>query len=190
MKIPRIYHNLTNYLKQNKVLVGYGPRQVGKTTLIQDFLATTKLKYRLDFGDDIVTQEVIASRMTSKIREYVGQYELIVIDEAQKIPHVGDGLKLMVDQMKGIFIIATGSSSFELSGQIGEPLTGRKVTLTFYPVSQMELKALHNSYELKQNLEEYLVYGGYPEVAATRDTEEKKTHFKGNYRIIPVKRYS
>lgn len=174
MKIPRIYQNLAHYLKQNKVLVIYGPRQVGKTTLLKDFLSTTQLKYRLDLGDDVITQETIGSRMTSKIQEYVGTYELIVIDEAQKIPHVGDGLKIMVDQAKGIFVIATGSSSFELSGQIGEPLTGRKVTLTLYPVSQMELKVLYNSYDLKQNLEQYLVYGGYPEVVATGEVEEKK----------------
>lgn len=174
MKIPRIYQNLTHYLKQNKVLVIYGPRQVGKTTLLKDFLSTTQLKYRLDLGDDVITQETIGSRMTSKLQEYVGTYELIVIDEAQKIPHVGDGLKIMVDQMQGIFVIATGSSSFELSGQIGEPLTGRKVTLTLYPVSQMELKALYNPYDLKQNLEQYLVYGGYPEVVATGEIEEKK----------------
>src|SRR3989338_4633023 len=174
MKIPRIYHNLGDHLQPNKVLVLYGPRQVGKTTLVQDFLATTNLKYKLDFGDDIDVQETIGSRTISKIQEHVEGYELIVIDEAQKIPHVGDGLKIIVDQARGVNVIATGSSSFELSGQIGEPLTGRKATLTLYPVSQMELKSLHNTHELKQELEKYLVYGGYPEVVATGSAEGKK----------------
>src|SRR3989338_3566174 len=157
MKIPRIYHNLGDHLQPNKVLVLYGPRQVGKTTLIQDFLATTDLKYKLNLGDDVLVQETLGSKSVSKIQEYAEGHELVVIDEAQKIPHIGDGLKIMVDQAQGIRVIATGSSSFELSGQIGEPLTGRKVTLTLYPVSQIELKALYNTYELKQELERYLV---------------------------------
>jgi len=80
----------------------------------------------------------------------------------------------MVDQFPEIQIIATGSSSFELSGQIGEPLTGRKITLTLYPVSQIELNNLYNDYELKSQLEEYLIYGSYPEVVVSDTLEEKK----------------
>jgi uncharacterized protein len=177
MKIPR-FHNLEEYLQPNKVLVVFGPRRVGKTTLLQDFLSQIKgkIKYKLDTGDDIGIQEVLGSRSITRLKEYVGENELIAIDEAQKIKNVGEGLKILVDQVPGIKIITTGSSSFELAGQIGEPLTGRKTTLTLFPISQIELKDFYNGsqYELKRRLEEYLVYGGYPEVAANDSLDVKR----------------
>lgn len=173
MKIPRIYQDLNKYLKPNKALIIYGPRQVGKTTLLQDFLAATKFKYKLDSGDNIQTQHILGSQDFNLIREYAQGYELIAIDEAQRIKNIGLGLKIIVDQMPNIKIIATGSSSFELSGQVGEPLTGRKITLTLYPVSQIELSNLYNPYEIKNKLEEWLIFGGYPEVAAAEDKTEK-----------------
>lgn len=176
MKIFRYYQNLSQYIKPNKVLVIFGPRQVGKTTLLRNYLKTLdgKIKYKLESGDNIKTQEIIGSNDFSKIKEYAGGYELIAIDEAQKIKNVGAGLKIMVDEIPGIKIIVTGSSSFELAGQIGEPLTGRKTTLTLYPVSQIELSNLYNAYELKSRLEESMIYGGYPEAAASDNPAEKK----------------
>lgn len=176
MKLPRYYADLNLYLKPNKVLVILGPRQAGKTTLLKDYLKTIngKVKYRLDSGDDIKIQEVLSSRDFAKINEYASGYELIAIDEAQKVKGIGEALKIMVDQLPGIKIIATGSSSFELAGQIGEPLTGRKITLTLFPVSQIELELMHNNYDLKNKLAEYLVYGSYPEVAANNNFNEKR----------------
>ncbi len=176
MKIPRYYANLSQYLKPNKALIIFGPRQVGKTTLLQDYLTEMKgkIKFRLDSGDDIRLGEVVGSNDFSKIKEYAEGYELIAIDEAQKIKNVGQGLKIMVDEIPGIKIIATGSSSFELAGQIGEPLAGRKITLTLFPVSQIELGNIYNNYDLKSRLKEYLIYGSYPEVAANEDAAEKK----------------
>lgn len=173
MKLPRFYQDLTPYLKPNNVLVIYGPRQVGKTTLIQDFLATYPGRYKLDSGDNIRIQTVLGSQDFDAIKEYAQGYSLIVIDEAQRIPNVGQGLKILVDQVPGIQVIATGSSSFELAGQVGEPLTGRKTTLTLYPVSHLELRGLYNAYELKNNLEHWLVFGGYPEITATESKSEK-----------------
>lgn len=156
------------------VLVIYGPRQVGKTTLIKNFLSSTKLKYRLDIGDDIVAQEQLGSQSLSKIKEYVGSNELIVIDEAQRIPGIGLGLKIMVDNIPGIKVIATGSSSFELAGQVGEPLTGRKRTIMLYPLAQSELKGIAGSaYELKQDLPERLIFGSYPAVVSASDKVSK-----------------
>lgn len=175
-KIPRYYSDLNPYLKPNKVLVILGPRQAGKTTLLEDFLGRLegKTKYRLDSGDDIRIQEILSSRDFSKIKEYASGYDLVAIDEAQKIKAVGEGLKIMVDQIPGIKIIVTGSSSFELAGQIGEPLTGRKITLTLFPVSQIELGLMYNNYDLKNKLEEYIIYGGYPEAVTANNVNEKK----------------
>jgi hypothetical protein len=172
MKIPRIY-DLARKIAPGKVLVIYGPRQVGKTTLLKDFLAQTKLKYRLDSGDNISIRHILGSGDFTKIKEYARGYELIAIDEAQKIPGAGEGLKILADQMPGLKIIVTGSSSFELAGQIGEPLTGRKTTLNLYPVSLMELSSLYNLSEIKENLPLWLVYGGYPEVLTTKSKNGK-----------------
>lgn len=137
---------------------------MGKTTLVQEFLQTTKLKYKKDTGDNIATQEHLGSQSLDKIKDYVGNYELIFIDEAQKIPNIGVGLKLMVDSIPGIKVIATGSSSFELAGQVGEPLTGRKFTYNLFPISQLELKNHYSPFELKESLGKYLVFGSYPDV--------------------------
>lgn len=173
MKIPRVY-NLDKFIKPNKVLAIFGPRQVGKTTLLKDFLSKTNLKYRLDSGEDLRVQKIFKPQDFTKIIEYAKGYELIVIDEAQKIADIGAGLKIIVDQVPEIKIIVTGSSSFELAGQIGEPLTGRKITLTLFPVSQIELNNLYGGYELKNKLEEYLIYGAYPEAAAASSIDEKR----------------
>ena len=173
MKIPRIYQNLSKYLKPNKAVVIYGPRQVGKTTLIQDYLSDCKMKYKLTSGENIKVQNIFNSQDFDAIKEYAQDYELIVIDEAQKIKGIGQGLKILVDHVPGIKIIATGSSSFELAGQIGEPLTGRKKTLNLFPVSQIELSQLYNPSEIKEKLSEWLIYGCYPEVVATKNINKK-----------------
>lgn len=176
MKIPRFYKDLTPYIRPNKALIIFGPRRAGKTTLLKDYLdgQKGKIKYKLESGDDITVQEAIGSRDFAKIKKYAKGYELIAIDEAQKIKNAGLGLKIMVDEIPGIKIIATGSSSFELAGQIGEPLTGRKINLTLYPISQMEMRNLYNNYELENRLEDFMVYGSYPEVVASDDIDEKR----------------
>jgi predicted AAA+ superfamily ATPase len=173
MRIPRIYDNLDQYLKPNKVVVIYGPRQVGKTTLLKHFLSQTSLKYRFDSGDNIRIQNLLGSQDFNKIIEYAQGYDLIVIDEAQRIKDIGHGLKILVDNSTELQIIATGSSSFELAGQIGEPLTGRKITLKLYPISFIELSELFNKYDLKEKLEEFLIFGFYPEVITAENRTKK-----------------
>ena len=173
MKIPRIYQQLDTYLEPGKVLVVYGPRQAGKTTLLLNFLEKTSLKYKIDTGDNIKIQNLFAMQDLDAIFSYASGYELIIIDEAQRIPHIGRGLKILVDHMPNIQIIVAGSSSFELAGQIGEPLTGRKNTLTLFPVAQLELKQLYNEYELKEQLSQFLVFGSYPEIITTTIKEKK-----------------
>jgi predicted AAA+ superfamily ATPase len=168
--ITRAYEPLDAYLQPNKVLVLYGPRRVGKTTLLHSFLSTTPLRYKLDSGDNVRTQQILSSQDFGQILSYIEGYELLAIDEAQGIPNIGMALKIIVDQVPGIRVIATGSSSFELAGQVGEPLTGRKRTLTLYPIAQAELLPTRNRFELRERLEEYLIFGAYPEVlnASTR----------------------
>lgn len=173
IKLPRFYQNLEKHLEKGRVLLIYGSRQVGKTTLLTEFLEKTKLKYKLASGDDINTQEILSSQYLSKILEYVSGYELLAIDEAQRIPNIGLGLKILVDQKPDIFVIATGSSSFDLAGQVGEPLTGRKKTLLLFPLSQIELSSLYNDFELKEKLPQWLIFGGYPAVL-TKETKENK----------------
>jgi predicted AAA+ superfamily ATPase len=174
MIIKRTY-NLNKLVKPNKVLVIFGPRRVGKTTLLNQFLAETKSKYKLDSGDNIRVQEVLSSQDFTRILEYAAGYKLIAIDEAQQIPNIGLGLKILVDQIPGIKIIATGSSSFDLAGAVGEPLTGRKTTLTLFPLAQQELQSLHNRHELKEKLGDFLIFGSYPEVVTAGTRRDKIT---------------
>ena len=134
MHIKRQYDDLDKYLKRGKALVVYGPRRVGKTTLLKRYLSTIKIKYKLDSGDNIQTQHLLGSHDFKQIFSYLGDNQLIAIDEAQKVPNIGMALKIIVDQKPEIVTIATGSSSFDLSNQIGEPLTGRKKMIVLYPV--------------------------------------------------------
>lgn len=177
--ITRFYDDLSPYLQANKVLVLYGPRRTGKTFLINHFLQKTSLTFRSEIGEDIRVQEVFTSRSKDTIRRFVEGYDLLVIDEAQKIPDIGTGLKMLVDTVPGIKVIATGSASFDLSNKIGEPLTGRQKILFLYPVSQLELKNTMNIQDLEQKKEEYMIYGGYPEVLTSKLREEKSEYLRG-----------
>lgn len=165
--IPRIASRLlTKYLDPNKVVLLYGPRQVGKTTLVTEYLKKTPYKYAFYTGDNIRIHEILGSQRFDLILPFVKDLELLVLDEAQKIPNIGMGLKIIVDQVPKIRIIATGSASFELAGQVGEPLTGRKWTLILYPISQLELLKDFREFDLKERLTEFLLYGGYPSVVS------------------------
>lgn len=174
--LNRIYKPLDQFLEKNKVLVIYGPRRVGKTTLINQFLSTTALKYKIDSGDNIHVQEILSSSDFELIKEYCSGYQLIVLDEAQNIPNVGKGLKIIVDHIPGIFVIATGSSSFDLSNKIGEPLVGRQRILKLFPFSMLELSDEYNKVELGQRLEEFMIYGLYPEVITAKGKNEKSQY--------------
>jgi predicted AAA+ superfamily ATPase len=174
--ISRYYQNLFDDLQVGKVFIIYGARQVGKTTFIRHYLKKSAYKYKFDSGDDLMVQTTLGSADFKAIKEYVAGYELIVIDEAQKIPHIGAVLKIMVDQIPSLRVVATGSSSFELSGQVSEPLTGRKKTLILYPIAQIELLKQFSSFELKKNIEEYLIYGSYPEIISAKNQNEKRVN--------------
>ena len=160
-------------LEPKRVLVIYGPRRIGKTTLLNEYIKTQSEKNVFySTGDDVNVRNIFQSEERNKILDFARSYELIAIDEAQFIPSIGLGAKMMIDAFPEKNIILTGSSSLDLSNKIGEPLTGRHFTLTLFPLSQSEMEA--SSVELKWNLENFLIYGAYPEVLNEPDSEKKK----------------
>lgn len=181
--------DLEKLIDPNKVLILYGPRQVGKTTLLQDFLSRTNLKYKLENGDDLNFQRIFLSQSIKTIQDYAQGYDLIAVDEAQRIPNVGLGLKILVDHVPNIRVIATGSASFDLSYKIGEPLVGRSITRILYPVAQSELLFSHNQFELKQKLEDFLIFGSYPEILDINASEQKIEYLRniiGSYLLKDI----
>jgi predicted AAA+ superfamily ATPase len=175
MKIIRQYQNLENHITANKVLVIFGPRQIGKTTLLKDYIENTKIKHKFVTGDNLDIQDVLSSQRLTTLKSFTEGYELLIVDEAQLIPKIGVNLKLLVDNIPGIKIIATGSSSFELSGQIGEPLTGRKKTIQLFPIALSELKIHFNEFEIKQQINDYLIFGMYPEILTAGSSKERSS---------------
>jgi uncharacterized protein len=161
----------------NKVLIIYGPRQVGKTTLLHKLLEK-KHNYLLVNGEDIDVQHYLSSQSISKLKDFIGNHNLLVIDEAQKIPNIGINLKLLIDNLPNLQIIATGSSAFELANYIGEPLVGRKLTFQMFPLAQLELNSIENLAETRANIEARLLYGSYPKVILETGDEAKKRYLK------------
>lgn len=172
--ILKRYYNLQDFVKPNKALVILGPRQAGKTTLVKNYLQNCPYRYRFETGDNLQTQLIFSRPDLKQLKEYIEGYELLILDEAQKIPNIGVSLKLLVDHVSNFRIVVTGSSAFELAGQVGEPLTGRKITLTLYPIAQLELGNHYNSAELKEKLPEFLIYGSYPEIITATSINEKR----------------
>ena len=170
--------DISQCLEAGKVLVIYGPRRCGKTTLLQKYMETSKKSYIFYKGDDLSTQNSFSQAIEKKLKENVGKNEILIIDEAQMIPNIGACLKLLVDAMPELFVVITGSSAFELAGQVGEPLTGRKVTKYLLPISISEYISENKTpkIELDENLEDMLIYGVYPN-AITSDDKEDKINF-------------
>ena len=152
-----------------KVIVLYGPRQVGKTTLAHDLLEAVSLRSRFINADELMYRESLASQSRQRLGELLGDAELLVIDEAQRVPNIGLNLKILVDSFPHARILATGSASFDLANKISEPLTGRKVTFTLYPVSYGELQQTFGPLETRSELERWLIWGGYPDIVTSPD---------------------
>ena len=168
MKIERVLQEqIQNTLLPGKVLVLYGPRQVGKTTLTQDLLENIERRTRFVNADELIYREALASQNRQKLDEVLADAELLIIDEAQRVPNIGLNLKILIDNHPQITIIATGSASFELANKISEPLTGRKITFNLYPVSYPEISRTVGPLEARAALEQWLIWGGYPEIVTT-----------------------
>lgn len=170
--------DITQSLSPKRVLVIYGPRRVGKTTLVKQYLASLakEMRVKYDVGDDIALRKLLGSESRKDILDYARPYDVVVIDEAQQIPHIGLAAKIMIDEFPDKTIILTGSSSFDLSQHVGEPLTGRHYTLTLLPIAQEEISG--SSFEKKQHLEDFLLYGSYPEVLSADTHVEKERILK------------
>lgn len=170
MKIQRLLlKEIQKNLLRGKVLVLYGPRQAGKTTLARDLLASTSLRTKFVNADELLYREALASQNLKTLSEVLGDAELLVIDEAQRVPEIGLNLKILIDNNPNVTILATGSASFDLANKINEPLTGRKLTFTLYPLSYAELSKTLGALETRSQLEQWLVWGGYPVIATTSD---------------------
>lgn len=172
--LQRYFNTVENLIPKNRVLIIYGSRRVGKTTLLMEILKSSNLKYKLDSGDNIKINEILSSGDFTLLSEYVEGFEIVAIDEAQEIKGIGKGLKILVDNHPDLKLIATGSSSFDLSQNVGEPLTGRKKVLELFPFSQGELLREHTGFELKSRLHDYLVFGSYPEIILSTTKQEKR----------------
>lgn len=159
-----------------KAVIIYGPRQVGKTTLCEKVVGALGLKTLAINADEQRYVDVLSSRDARKLLDLVTGYELLFIDEAQRVPDIGINLKILIDQGKGLKILATGSSSFELANRVREALTGRTWTYHLYPIAQLELAHHYNRYELQSLLEERLIWGSYPELFRLRGREEKRAY--------------
>lgn len=164
--------SIEELLESGKVLLIYGPRQSGKTSLVQRYLETTSFKYKFVRGEYLNIQEALGSLDEQVFRDFVQGLDLLVVDEAQAVPNIGTALKLLVDTFPKLKIIATGSASFELAGQVGEPLVGRYSQVTLLPLWEKELfeaGQIDPSYHLENSLR----YGRYPAVW-TQESSAKK----------------
>ncbi len=124
-------------------------------------------------GEDMILREIFQSKSLQRIKSSFETYDLIVIDEAQHIPEIGLGLKLLIDQLPQLKVIASGSSSFELSNKLGEPLTGRQRIGLLFPLSLMEIKEQFGPMEIIQRLEELMIFGTFPEVLNLKDNQDR-----------------
>lgn len=160
-------------LFRGKALIIFGPRQAGKTTFCEQLLAKVDQPTLRLNGDDSDTRELLSKPNVALINNLIGDRKILFIDEAQRIPDVGLTIKIVVDQIKDVQVIATGSSSFELAGHINEPLTGRKYEMRLYPLAYTELVGHTDFLTEKRKLELRMIYGSYPEIVTDPDNAEE-----------------
>jgi hypothetical protein len=175
--IKRAY-TISELVKPGRVLVVYGPRRSGKTTIIKNYLDSLQEKYVLDSGDNTATQELLGSLDSQRILNRLADVIVFAIDEAQNIPNIGMALKILVDERPDMIIIATGSSSFDLANKLGEPLVGRREVITVYPFALSELAKNFQRSKVIDNVAELLVYGSYPQVYTAVTMFDKESVLK------------
>ena len=170
--IPRYLEKIIeNWLFKNMVIILYGARSVGKTTMVQNLAkkySDEAAYYNCDLPE---VRRVLESQDPSVIKNYIGEKKLVIFDEAQQVREIGLSLKLLHDTFSEIQIIATGSSSFDLANKVGEPLTGRSLTFKLYPFSVSELGAMHNRFEISSQIGSFLIHGLYPAVVLSNASD-------------------
>ncbi len=164
-------------LVPNKVLILLGARRVGKTEFIKYYLRNVQKENYLSLnGEDFNDQKLLQERTKINYKRIFSGISLLVIDEAQHIPEIGMILKFIVDNIEGIKVIATGSSVFDLSNKLGEPLVGRKNVLYLFPLSQIEYSTKENYKETLERLKYRMIFGSYPELEQYSDWEDKEDY--------------
>jgi len=168
-----ILHNIEQRLFKGKAILLFGARQVGKTTLLEHLIESRKEFVLQVSGDEPDIREILSNITSSALKNYIGSHTVFFIDEAQRISNIGFTLKLIIDKIKDVQVIATGSSSFEMANKINEPLTGRKFEFKLYPLSFKEMVDHHGLLEEKRQLEQRLLFGSYPEVVTHPNESEE-----------------
>ncbi|MGI6394298.1 MAG: ATP-binding protein [bacterium] len=175
--LSRFYDGkLENIIQAGKVVIIYGPRRVGKTSMVKKFLSDFQGKVYTGAGEDMPLRGIFNAQNIAQMKSAFSGYDIVFIDEAQKIQNVGTGLKILVDHIPGVKIIASGSSSFQLSSQVGEPLTGRNKNIFLFPLSILEIKEQFGGMHILEFLENYMVFGMYPESLTAENIEQKKEY--------------
>ena len=174
-----ITQNLVADCDNKKAIVVIGPRQVGKTTLIQKIVEGKKTLFLN--GDDPQTRLQLATANFQFLLQLVTDYDTIVIDEAQRIENIGVAVKMLIDAKLNKQFILTGSSSLDLGNQINEPLTGRKWEHQLFPLSWSEIKNHYSFANAYARLEEFLIYGMYPEVVTETNKQKRLLQLSGSY---------
>ncbi|MDA0196109.1 MAG: ATP-binding protein [Bacteroidetes bacterium] len=168
-----IEHGIVDSMNKGKAIIIYGPRQVGKTTLVQNVLSQLPNRWLLLNCDETDVRELLTHTTSTKLKSAIGNYKYVLIDEGQRVTDIGLTLKLFTDQIKDVQVIVTGSSSFELANKINEPLTGRKFDFFLFPFWFGELSGHTSPLEEKRNLEERLIFGYYPEIVTNPGSKER-----------------
>ena len=169
---------MSGLVKPGKVLAIYGPRQVGKTSLTEEYLRSSATPWLRFHGEDVSTKAIFSSQELGVLNRAIGESKLVVIDEAQAVAGIGISLKLITDARKDVAVIVTGSSSFELHGQIGEPLVGRSRVIHLFPLWERELRDARLIDPL--NFVDFaLRFGAYPDVVLAQTVEEKIRILRG-----------
>jgi hypothetical protein len=179
MDIPRLLEKkIEGDLSKQKVVMLYGTRRTGKTTIIENIAARHGDNALLLQGEDLQVTALLQQRTVANYIQLTKGKKIVIIDEAQAIPEIGKILKLMIDSVKGITIIATGSSSFDLVYSTGEPLVGRNIVYYLYPIAQVELSVTEDKLTTVRNLEQRLIYGSYPELWHLTNQQEQENYLK------------
>ena len=166
-----VEQSLKKMLFRGKVLVIVGARQVGKTTMLQNMSSELERALWLN-ADENNVRERLTNPSVNAIKNIIGNYKIVIIDEIQRIQNAGLLLKIMADNFKDVQFIATGSSALEISDLIFEPLTGRHFLYHLYPFSLAEIYPTKSPFEIEQELPFHMVYGTYPEISLKKDLAE------------------